>query len=126
METRRGFLKSTGAGAAALSLTGSGMAAPEAGNEPNIVLIIVDRNILRQAIYIIIDGFVLATVVTLVTVFPFDFDVIPNTVAAAATNIAVTVILICIAVGFGISLLVRVIKLLVNIAKAATGSQESA
>lgn len=92
----------------------------------HIVLIIVDRNILRQAIYIIIDGFGLATVVTLVTVFPFDFDVIPNSVAAAATHIAVTVVLICIAVGFGISLLVRVIKLLVNIAKAATTSQESA
>ncbi len=92
----------------------------------HIVLIIVDRKFLRQAIYIIIDGFGLATVVTLVTVFPFDFDVIPNSVAAAATHIAVTVVLICIAVGFGISLLVRVIKLLVNIAKAATTSQESA
>ncbi len=91
----------------------------------HIVLIISDRNILRQAIHIIIDGFGLATVITLVTVFPFDFDVIPNTVAAAATHIGVTVVLICIAVGLGISLVVRVIKLLVNIAKAATTSQKS-
>jgi len=91
----------------------------------HIVLIISDRNILRRAIHIIIDGFGLATVITLVTVFPFDFDVIPNTVAAAATHIGVTVVLICIAVGLGISLVVRVIKLLVNIAKAATTSQES-
>jgi len=92
----------------------------------HIVLIAVDRNILRQAIHIIIDGFAMATVITLVTVFPFDFDVIPNTVAAAATHIGVTVVLICIAVGLGISLVVRVIKLLVNIARAATTSQESA
>jgi len=91
----------------------------------HIVLIIVDRKLLRQAIHIIIDGFAMATVITLVTVFPFDFDVIPNTVAAAATNIGVTVVLICIAVGLGISVLVRLIKLLVNIAKAAA-SQESA
>lgn len=92
----------------------------------HIVLIAVDRKFLRQAIHIIIDGFGLATVITLVTVFPFDFDVIPNSVAAAATHIAVTVVLICIAVGLGISLLVRVIKLLVDLAKAATTSQESA
>ena len=89
----------------------------------HIVLIIVDRKILRQAIHIIIDGFGLATVVTLLTVFPFDFDVIPNSVAASSTHIGVTVVLICIAVGFGIGLLVRIIKLLVNIAKAATTSQ---
>ncbi len=89
------------------------------------VLIIVDRNILRRSIHIIIDGFGLATVVTLITVFPFDFNVIPNTVASAATHVGVLIVLICIAVGFGISLLVRIIKLLVSIAKAATGSPES-
>ncbi len=86
----------------------------------HIVLIIVDRKILRQAIRIIIDGFAMATVITLVTVFPFDFGVIPNAVAAAGTHIGVLVVLICIAVGLGISLLVRVIKLLVDLAKAAS------
>jgi hypothetical protein len=85
----------------------------------HIVLIIMDRRLLRRAIHIIVDGFGLATVVTLLTVFPFDFDVIPNAVAAAATNIGVTVVLICIAVGIGISLLVRIIKLLVDLAKLA-------
>jgi uncharacterized membrane protein len=88
----------------------------------HIVLIIVDRDILRQAIRIIIDGFGLATVITLITVFPFDFEVIPNAAAAAGTHIGVLIVLICIAVGLGISLLVRVIKLLVNIARAAAGS----
>ncbi|HUT68618.1 MAG TPA: hypothetical protein VMW86_08745, partial [Dehalococcoidales bacterium] len=87
------------------------------------VLIIVDRKILRQAIHIIIDGFGLATVVTLLTVFPFDFDVIPNSVAATTTPVVVTIVLICIAVGFGIGLLVRIIKLLVSLVKTATTSQ---
>jgi uncharacterized membrane protein len=86
----------------------------------HIVIIIVDKELLRKPIRIIIDGFGLATVITLLTVFPFDFDVIPSTVAAASTHIAVTVVLIFIAVGMGISLVVRVIKLLVDLAKAAT------
>ena len=90
----------------------------------HIVLIIVDKNILRRAIHIIIDGFGLATVVTLITVFPFDFEVIPNTAASAGVHIGVLIVLICIAVGLGISLLVRVVKLLVNIASAAVGPTE--
>jgi uncharacterized membrane protein len=91
----------------------------------HIVLIITDRKILRQAIHVIIDGFGLATVVTLLVVFPFDFNVIPNTVATASTHVGVTVVLICIAVGFGISLVVRIIKLLLSIIKAAITPQES-
>lgn len=86
----------------------------------HIIMIIVDRNILRQAIRIIIDGFGLATVVTLLTVFPFNFDVIPSSEAATITHAAVTVVLICIAVGFGIALVVRIIRLLVSLAKLAT------
>jgi uncharacterized membrane protein len=92
----------------------------------HIVMIILDRNILRQALHVIIDGFGLATVITLLVVFPFDFNVIPNSVAAAATNTGVTVVLIIIGVGFGISLLVRVIKLLVSIVRALVKSPEAA
>jgi uncharacterized membrane protein len=91
----------------------------------HIVMIIVDRNILRQALHVIIDGFGLATVITLLVVFPFDFSVIPNTVAAAGTHTGVTVVLICIAVGFGISLLVRIIRLLISIVRAAIKSPEA-
>lgn len=90
----------------------------------HIVLIVVDRKFLHKVIRIIIDVFATATVITLVSVFPFDFDVIPNTTAAVSAHIAVTVILICIAVGLGISVVVRIIKLLVDLAKAAA-SQES-
>ena len=92
----------------------------------HIVMIILDRNILRQAIHVIMDGFGLATVITLLVVFPFDFNVIPNSVAAAATNTGVTVVLIFIAVGFGIGLLVRVIRLLVSIVRAVVKSPDAA
>ncbi len=87
----------------------------------HIVIIIVDREMLRRGIQIIIDGFGLATVITLITVFPFDFGVIPNAAASAATHAGVLIVLICIAVVLGISLLIRVIKLLVNIANTAVG-----
>jgi len=92
----------------------------------HIVMIILDRDILRQALHVIIDGFGLATVITLLVVFPFDFSVIPNTVAAAGTHTGVTVVLICIAVGFGIGLLVRIIRLLISIVRAAIKSPEAA
>ena len=88
-------------------------------------LMVVNGNILRQAIHIIIDGFGLATVVTLLTVFPFDFSVIPDSTAASGTQIGVTVVLIFISLGFGIGLLVRVIKLLINIARAMITRPES-
>jgi uncharacterized membrane protein len=90
----------------------------------HIVLIVVDRKFLHKVIRIIIDVFATATVITLVSIFPFDFDVIPNTTAAVSAHIAVTVILICIAVGLGISVVVRIIKLLVDLVKTAA-SQES-
>jgi uncharacterized membrane protein len=85
----------------------------------NIVLIIINSNIVRQSIHVIINGFGLASVMTLLVVFPFDFDVISNSTAAASTTLGVRIALICIAVGFGIALLVRIIKLLVSIIKTA-------
>jgi len=86
----------------------------------HIVMILVDKDLLRQALHLITDGFGLATVITLLVVFPFDFNVIPNHAAATGTSLGVTIVLIFIAVGFGISLLVRLIKLLVSIGKAVT------
>jgi uncharacterized membrane protein len=83
----------------------------------HIVLIIYDRYVLRQVIHVITGVLGLATVVTLLSVFPFDFTVIPGTAAAAGTQIGVTIVLIFIAIGIGISLVVRVIKLLVNLLK---------
>jgi len=84
------------------------------------VMIFVDNTILRRAIHVITTGFRLASVITLLVVYPFDFstNVIPNSTAAAATDMGVRIALIVITVGLGIGLLVRFIHLLVSIGKA--------
>jgi len=91
----------------------------------HLILIILDRYILREMIHIVINAFSLWTVVTLLSVFPFDFSVIPNTAAADATYLGVRIFLIFISVVVGIALLVRVIKLIVNVLKGTASYEES-
>jgi len=86
----------------------------------HVVIIVHDRYLLRKMVLFIIDIFGLATVLSLLTIFPFDFSVIPGAAAAAATNVGVTVVLILIAVGIGISLLVRLVKMLVDLIRGTT------
>jgi uncharacterized membrane protein len=88
----------------------------------HLVMIFLNNRILRRAIHVINSGFGLAAVLTLLAVYPFDFstNVIPNSSAAAATDAGVRIGLIVIAVGCGIGLLVRIIKLLVSIARSVT------
>ena len=83
----------------------------------HIVMILIDSDLLRQALYVIMNAFGLATVISLLVVFPFNFDVIPNSAAATATSLGVTIVLIIIAVGIGIGLLVRFIRLLISSAR---------
>ena len=91
------------------------------------VMILVDNNILRRAIRVITTGFRLASVITLLVVYPFDFstNVIPNSTAAANTDLGVRIALIVIAIGFGISLLVRLIRLLISIGGAMIKGADS-
>jgi hypothetical protein len=88
-------------------------------------LIILDRYILREMIHIVINAFSLWTILTLLTVFPFDFSVIPSTTAADATYLGVRIFLIFISIGVGITILVRVIKLIVNVARGTASYEES-
>jgi len=90
----------------------------------HIILIILDRYILREMIHIVINAFALWTVLTLLSVFPFDFSVIPNPTAADATYLGVRIFLIFISVGVGIAILVGVIKLIVNVARGTASYQE--
>jgi len=90
----------------------------------HIVMIIFDRYTLRRILLFVIDALGLATVVTLISVFPFDFTIVPNDVAAVGSQIGVTVVLICIAIGLGISLLVRIIKGLVHLGRITPGNRE--
>jgi uncharacterized membrane protein len=90
----------------------------------HIILIILDRYILRETIHIVINAFALWTVTTLLSIFPFDFSVIPNPAAADATYVGVWIFLIFISVGIGIAILVRVIKLIVNVVRGTASYEE--
>ena len=91
----------------------------------HIILIIIDRYTVRAMIHIIINAFSLWTILTLLTVFPFDFSVIPNPATADAAYLGVRIFLIFISVGVGIAILVRVIKLIVNVVRGTASYEES-
>jgi uncharacterized membrane protein len=90
----------------------------------HIIMIILDRYILREMIHIVINAFSLWTVLTLLSVFPFDFSVIPSTTAAEATYLGVKIFLILISVGVGIAILVGVIRLIVNVVRGTASYEE--
>jgi uncharacterized membrane protein len=83
----------------------------------NILLIIYDRYWFKEIIQIILTVIGVVVVVNLLSIFPFDFSVIPNATAVDIVPVAVTIVLIIIAVGLGVGALVRFIKLIVNVAK---------
>jgi len=91
----------------------------------HIILIILDRYVLREMIHIVINAFSLWTILTLLTVFPFDFSVIPDPTAAEATYLGVMIFLIFISVAVGIAILVRVIKFIVNVVRGTASYEES-
>jgi uncharacterized membrane protein len=81
------------------------------------VLIVYDRYWLREVTRIILAAIGAAVVAKLIAIFPFDFSVIPNPTAADIMPLAVTIVLVIIAVGLGVGALVRLIKLLVGVAQ---------
>ena len=83
----------------------------------NIIMIIYDRYWLREIIRIILAAIGVVVVAKLVSIFPFDFSVIPNATAVDIVPVVVTIVLIIIAVGLGVGALVRFIKLIVSVAK---------
>ena len=87
----------------------------------NIVMIIYDRYWFRQTAWIIFSIFGIAINVSLVSIFPFDFSVIPNATAVDAVPIWVTVFLILMAVFYGITALVLFVKLRRRASKQDSG-----
>jgi uncharacterized membrane protein len=83
----------------------------------NIIMIIYDKYWFRDIIQIVLLALDVVVVVNLVAIFPFDFSVIPNPVAADIVPVAVTIFLIIIAVGMGVWALVQFIKLIINVTK---------
>ena len=84
------------------------------------VMIIYNRYWFRQTAWIIFSIIGIAVTVSLVSIFPFDFSVIPNATAADVVPILVTVFLIFMAVFYGITALVLFVKLKSYAAKQET------
>ena len=83
----------------------------------NIFLIIYDKYWLREIIQITLSVIGVVVVANLVSIFPFDFSVIPNATAADIVPVVVTIVLIITAVGLGVGALVRFIKLIAGVAR---------
>lgn len=81
----------------------------------SILLIIYDGYFFRQIIRIVLNLFGLTAVISLLTVFPFDFTVFPRDLTGILNPIVITV-LILIIIGIAIETMVRLIKLIVNAA----------
>lgn len=85
----------------------------------HIVMIIFDKYLLRETTLIILNLFGIAAVVSLLSIFPFDFHSMPNTTVASILPVLATITLIGIVVGLGIATLVSFLRLIVS---AATGT----
>ncbi len=81
----------------------------------NIILIVYDRYWFREAVQILLELIGMAVVIYLIVIFPFDFSVIPSVVPAEILPTVTKAILIFVAVAFGVSALVRFIKMVLNI-----------
>ena len=86
----------------------------------NIVMIIYDRYWLRQTAWIIFCLIGIVMTGSLVSIFPFDFSVIPNATAVDVVPIVVRAFFVLMAVFYGASALVLFVKLRKHIAKAET------
>ena len=89
----------------------------------NIITIVWDKYLLRDPIKILIDVFALGAVIGLVSIFPFDFSSFSDSVSIDATRTGVTLLLIFVAISIGVGLLIRLIKLIVNVARGTTSYQ---
>jgi uncharacterized membrane protein len=69
----------------------------------------------NAAISIILKVFGIVTVATLLSVFPFDFSVIPNTMLAPVIPVIGTLVLIIIIIGMGITIFARSVRLIVKV-----------
>jgi len=84
----------------------------------NILLIIYDGYFFRQIVRIVLNLFGLAAIISLLTIFPFDFTVFPRDLTGILNPIVI-VVLILVVIGIGIDTMVRFVKLIVNAAKAS-------
>jgi hypothetical protein len=84
----------------------------------NIILIINDSFYVSNITNIVMNIFGIASVSTLLWLFPFDFSVFPNLNLSAINVPIIKIILILIIIGLGIGIFVRFIKIVVKVAKS--------
>jgi uncharacterized membrane protein len=83
----------------------------------NILMIIFDKYWLRQLIEIVLSLFTVASLISLLSIFPFDFSELPNTTIAYWSWLGLKILLILLSVVITIGLIVRFIKFMVNLAE---------
>lgn len=87
----------------------------------HVVLIIIDRYLLREAMLIALNLLGLSLVVQLLALFPFNFSNIPSATMSDVLPVVTTVVLICASVGLGIAALVGFIRVVVHITRGTAG-----
>ena len=83
----------------------------------NILLLVHDKYWLHQIVKIILGIIGIIVLANLVSIFPFNFSVIPNNTLVYFVPVAVKIVLILAAIALAVEALVRFIKLLVNISR---------
>lgn len=78
-------------------------------------LIYFRKHLIQETIPGVLNLFVIATVLSLLFIFPFNFSAIPHTTIASTLYMFVRVALIGISVVLGIGTLVRFIRLIINL-----------
>ncbi len=73
------------------------------------LLIIYDSYFFRQVIHIILNLFAMVSIISLLTIFPFDFTVFPRDLTGILNPIIITVLALAV-FGVGIETIVRLIK----------------
>ena len=81
----------------------------------NILLIIYDMRFFHEIIHIVLNLFGMAAVISLLTIFPFDFTVFPKDLTGILNPIVVGVLVLVIVI-IGIDIIVRLIKLIIRLA----------
>ena len=86
----------------------------------HIIFIVYDNYRFRMTAEIILYIIGIAVTVSLVSIFPFDFSVIPNATAVDVVPIVVTVFFILLAVFYGITAIIMFVKFRSHVAKQET------
>jgi uncharacterized membrane protein len=79
------------------------------------LLLAIDKYILRETTLLVLDLFGIMAVFTLISIFPFDFSAFASADVAAWIELGVRVTLGIIVFAMGIAVIVRLIKILVNV-----------